>query len=154
MLISIHALTRRATYRQSHSKPHPQISIHALTRRATRLSAVGCRLDHISIHALTRRATNRLYANSTNRINFNSHSHEESDVFTLRLLSSASNFNSHSHEESDQSGLSFPPFPALFQFTLSRGERQISGLDGDMSDIISIHTLTRRATVYFKYIFS
>ena len=56
-VVSIHALTRRATA-GSLAKAHTfQVSIHALTRRATNLSIYQLITNRVSIHALTRRAT-------------------------------------------------------------------------------------------------
>ncbi len=55
--ISIHALTRRATGLLTYSLTDSYISIHALTRRATSAVTLIMRMNLISIHALTRRAT-------------------------------------------------------------------------------------------------
>src|SRR5699024_7868357 len=84
LLISIHALTRSATFRllkpfltlstfqSTHSRgvrPHhysyqneiDHISIHALTRSATSLLFLLLLVVYISIHALTRSATSKRY---------------------------------------------------------------------------------------------
>ena len=64
LLISIHALARRATKIDSDIEKNAHISIHALARRAT--ITMPCSVNDllISIHALARRATtmlNRVY---------------------------------------------------------------------------------------------
>ena len=56
-IISIHALTRSATYADEDATLAYGISIHALTRSATRQILRAFTLLDISIHALTRSAT-------------------------------------------------------------------------------------------------
>ena len=55
--VSIHALTRRATYPRSPTCVQGCVSIHALTRRATCACLILTSCKRVSIHALTRRAT-------------------------------------------------------------------------------------------------
>ena len=83
------------------------ISIHALTKRAT--FYVQFYSGVISIHALTKRAT---YCESFARFfifDFNSRSHEESDKLHNAKINFQRYFNSRSHEESDLMRL-FPVF--------------------------------------------
>ncbi len=56
------------------------ISIHALTKRATKLVENAIRINRISIHALTKRATQLHRIGLVGRGNFNPRSHEESDM--------------------------------------------------------------------------
>ena len=55
--VSIHALTRRATFSLIMYDGLKCVSIHALTRRATNGSVLLAPRSRVSIHALTRRAT-------------------------------------------------------------------------------------------------
>ena len=100
-LISIHALTWRATWRRARSRlitrhfyprPHVEgdvlkmkaqsfevISIHALTWRATGLAVFFIHRQHISIHALTWRATTHYYVDMVFYNNFYPRPHVEGD---------------------------------------------------------------------------
>ena len=55
--ISIHALVKRATVRDTFFNASLGISIHALVKRATQGNFSGACLAGISIHALVKRAT-------------------------------------------------------------------------------------------------
>ena len=100
----------------------------------------------ISIHALTRRAT--LYGNwyVCTSFDFNSRSHEESDLSWPPCSFPERNFNSRSHEESDGLSPCSIGCSSKFQFTLSRGERHRKYIHESIILLISIHALTRRAT--------
>ena len=102
----------------------PSISIHALTRRATRFSQICFPNFNISIHALTRRAT--LYGSFPLVLlfDFNPRPHEEGDTLPQCSRTAQVYFNPRPHEEGDDDR----PQAAV--------TRQIS-----------IHALTRRATV-------
>ena len=106
LLVSIHALTRRATKLLIVVRPAVMVSIHALTRRATcttykgsvcsssfnpRPHAEGDQLPHgsllqsfVSIHALTRRATSFFFCVATPHCCFNPRPHAEGDL--VRIL--------------------------------------------------------------------
>ena len=167
------------------------ISIHALTKRATRIHRkVICQLL-ISIHALTKRATSRLFSILNIFSNFNPRSHEESDVkffkfdnvklsisihaLTKRATINACNisdcfkisihaltkratkenhehkyvcfnFNPRSHEESDKTqqvkGFSYKNFNPRSH---EESDQRLSFLLSKLK--ISIHALTKRATI-------
>ena len=170
--ISIHALTKRATDVSKCQFLLSYISIHALTKRATDTAIQRRVADLISIHALTKRATYRVCGCSISSCHFNSRSHEESDSDGLYSVIHIINFNSRSHEESDDLRFSIivyyfyfnsrsheesdkiPPsrgeLLTLFQFTLSRRERHLTKVSIKRVPYISIHALTKRATVYFS----
>ena len=79
LLISIHALTKRATAQRLRGQQLFSISIHALTKRATCAEEGEGGLREISIHALTKRATECRDHQRHRPSYFNSRSHEESD---------------------------------------------------------------------------
>ena len=147
-IISIHALTRRATanidnlisklpfqFTLSRGERRKmsrglglsvfRISIHALTRRATPSGLVVEDEQWISIHALTRRATSCPLPSRHLDPNFNSRSHEESDItFSMcsnrlyRFQFTLSRGERHKRNKQTES-------EPEFQFTLSRGERRM-----------------------------
>ena len=61
LLISIHALVKRATVAGNWKMSGIKISIHALVKRATLMREHYDLVDFISIHALVKRATANLY---------------------------------------------------------------------------------------------
>ena len=61
VVISIHALVKRATVTHAQLALGVVISIHALVKRATVCVAGLCKCTIISIHALVKRATANLY---------------------------------------------------------------------------------------------
>ena len=62
IVISIHALMKRATKLFKEYNRRDVISIHALMKRATRISPAAEAVLAISIHALMKRATNSVSA--------------------------------------------------------------------------------------------
>ena len=123
------------------------ISIHALTKRATHLDECFYRNVNISIHALTKRATSVCLFCCLKFKNFNPRSHEESDSGLILFVYLHFYFNPRSHEESDLISLQKQHKDFIFQSTLSRRERPLPALIYDKKRVISIHALTKRATL-------
>ena len=125
--ISIHALTKRATNGELVVDVQRLISIHALTKRATiTMFPSLIKGDIISIHALTKRATGSAGRVKWGGLYFNPRSHEESDCRTSKPDISR----------------------GKFQSTLSRRERHDEPVQVVDLTHISIHALTKRATLW------
>ena len=71
------------------------ISIHSLTRSATYRLFAGRRVDFISIHALTRSATHNVRRATGRFCNFNPRTHEECDSKELCLCDRAGKISIH-----------------------------------------------------------
>ncbi len=80
MVISIHALLKRATLDAKTLQKDVVISIHALLKRATDDKLKEYNSKKISIHALLKRATSLNSSLNLGFSNFNSRSPEESDL--------------------------------------------------------------------------
>ena len=79
--ISTHILTRRMTKRLLHGRIFFHISTHILTRRMTWPNTYLVYIISISTHILTRRMTYFFYIKLIICRYFNSHPHEEDDIF-------------------------------------------------------------------------
>ena len=101
------------------------ISIHALTRSATEIKKAALAEERISIHALTRSATFWFREAHSHLLHFNPRTHEECDLTWHRDVSVF----------------------CRFQSTHSRGVRPMVHEHGCIGAGISIHALTRSATV-------
>ncbi len=169
-IISIHALTRSATSQRCSCCGYIAISIHALTRSATPLiDAVGCCCG-ISIHALTRSATWHRCKQRQGTRNFNPRTHKECDLFALPLKPYVLLFQSTHSQGVRHFLLKKPCSTSLFQSTHSQGVRPIPVINGAIGWrfqsthsqgvrqptrpivcpglTISIHALTRSATLF------
>ena len=83
MIISIHALVKRATGLNTSTISKYFISIHALVKRATETSERGTQEKSISIHALVKRATCKADFINQAIYHFNPRPREEGDFFSL-----------------------------------------------------------------------
>ena len=121
------------------------ISIHALTRSATFDAVCKILYDEISIHALTRSATIRPERYGRSKSHFNPRTHEECDQFLHRIILTSPDFNPRTHEECDtmrrRNALRIRNFNP-------RTHEECDEYDATKVDdvLISIHVLTRSAT--------
>ena len=81
---------------------HVHISIHALTKSATFNSWHSNCSSQISIHALTKSATPQTGRYQIRQLNFNPRTHEECDCDLIIFKRSHIYFNPRTHEECDQ----------------------------------------------------
>ena len=149
-IISIHAPTRGATSRRFHpskkrnyfnprshegsdkaisckNKRKCKISIHAPTRGATDINLSGIVATEISIHAPTRGATIVYIVNCDGYIDFNPRSHEGSDSED-RINIYQVNISIHAPTRgATPVSTPIPGIHCIFQSTLPRGERRITG---------------------------
>ena len=79
--------------------------------------------------------------------NFNPRTHEECDIKPWRLHGVKINFNPRTHEECDALRSDETACTCKFQSTHSRGVRRRLLISPTMSSLISIHALTRSATM-------
>ena len=86
MRISIHALVKRATTKSLGVLLHKSISIHALVKRATTLTVTGAAIADISIHALVKRATLLRGRRRIYYVDFNPRPREKGDGIVLLLI--------------------------------------------------------------------
>ena len=149
-VISIHAPTRGATYngakyfihcadfnprshegsdkaRSCKNKRKCKISIHAPTRGATDINLSGIVATEISIHAPTRGATSCADKHSACSFYFNPRSHEGSDSED-RINIYQVNISIHAPTRgATPVSTPIPGIHCIFQSTLPRGERRITG---------------------------
>ena len=168
--ISIHALTRSATQFSLLLYPYQLISIHALTRSATHqcndhsgrllqfqsTHSQGVRpgvllYQHpdklISIHALTRSATLLGRLTEAPELNFNPRTHKECDSACLWLISVSWIFQSTHSQGVRPIWLACLTDDSIFQSTHSQGVRLLYATYFWIHYSISIHALTRSATI-------
>ena len=79
MIISIHALVKRATAEYNPINNYSMISIHALVKRATGENTQEVKNSGISIHALVKRATTHSGIDLISSSDFNPRPREEGD---------------------------------------------------------------------------
>ena len=147
--ISIHALTREATYlNRCSASSHPisihvpvrgttcyrgvvpcgwHISIHAPTRGATLLVPRLRQRIEISIHAPTRGATPPQRWGPEPTYNFNPRPHAGGDTGLQRHCTRANHFNPRPHAGGDVPHMTFHQLRHIFQSTPPRRGRRISG---------------------------
>ena len=78
------------------------ISIHALVKRATKSASIALQTVGISIHALVKRATMRFISADKNSFYFNPRPREEGDKSSHTSLCDGGNFNPRPREEGDK----------------------------------------------------
>ena len=78
------------------------ISIHALVKRATDSAAISGGISLISIHALVKRATNSFEFPNIYQIDFNPRPREEGDLVHCLYYTVSLYFNPRPREEGDQ----------------------------------------------------
>ena len=100
-VVSIHALTRRATVLPIAGNERLCVSIHALTRRATEISTDDLKLVHVSIHALTRRATS-LFIRAAMSLLFQSTPSRGGRRSAAKGAAAKHGFNPRPHAEGDK----------------------------------------------------
>ena len=140
--ISTHILTKRMTFHFRVTQWMENISTHILTKRMTLAVFPKCHAWDISTHILTKRMTPPVFLLLSCYKYFNSHPHEEDDVYknivgyassisthilTKRMTAMKHSlkfwkgyFNSHPHEEDDHDGERKKNMEFLFQLTSSR----------------------------------
>ena len=123
LIISIHALVKRATSNCAPLRSCFCISIHALVKRATLFLMHNILKSSISIHALVKRATDKSYTRFYNRLFQSTPSWR--GRLNRRALQKSTKFN-------------FNPRP--------REEGDLCVLCRSFFSIISIHALVKRAT--------
>ena len=112
-MTSVHLLR---SYQQKYFNSHPHeeddqvnlsngsglvISTHILTKRMTCMFSDTFWIEVISTHILTKRMTDSLVEMLQQVYNFNSHPHEEDDIYHTFNVLKYKHFNSHPHEEDD-----------------------------------------------------
>ena len=113
--------------------------------------AYTCVLNGVSIHALTRSATYTGLQPFYVPRGFNPRTHEECDAWCDWLIFQPQSFNPRTHEECDFGDI-LKLFCAFeFQSTHSRGVRQNSLFKIGERKTVSIHALTRSATISTIY---
>ena len=100
-VISIHALVKRATGNNFISSFRDVISIHALVKRATQAVQTCVTFQVISIHALVKRATKPRTNRGFVPPDFNPRPREEGDEFGELPMCVVHNFNPRPREEGD-----------------------------------------------------
>ena len=85
VVISIHALVKRATNIGVTTSQQMIISIHALVKRATNVNKGSQILENISIHALVKRATPYSLARNASSTYFNPRPREEGDELNRQI---------------------------------------------------------------------
>ena len=146
-MISIHALTRRATESTSLRLRTKQISIHALTRRATGKTSWMMIAFIISIHALTRRATVDKGIQNPFRVFQSTPSRGGRHLMPLSLSRCGIFQSTPSRGGRPAKSWVDKVLQAAFQSTPSRGGRRHRHRMKESGCRISIHALTRRATM-------
>ena len=120
------------------------VSIHALTRRATPDPRNGQVYKVVSIHALTRRATEKQCDNFKPKC-FNPRPHAEGDQVHFSKQKGGCSFNPRPHAEGDEVCLVVDREIRVSIHALTRrATMEEVAMDYDL--IVSIHALTRRAT--------
>ena len=94
ILISIHALVKRATLNKKVDNLIQLISIHALVKRATEGKKKNAYGWIISIHALVKRATIKLLSVCERQCYFNPRPRKEGDVLVMIYGQSGTGFQS------------------------------------------------------------
>ena len=123
LLVSIHALTRRATWQQSYDPTNAIVSIHALTRRATHI--------HLQIQTSWK---------------FQSTPSRGGRPSTCSRSKAAAKFQSTPSRGGRHRDEGYQHSKEWFQSTPSRGGRHSHIRMFVAAALVSIHALTRRAT--------
>ena len=124
LIISIHALAKRATSLLKCTTQAFVISIHALAKRATGLTGDFARRRYISIHALAKRATYKRAGAEPCYRHFNPRPRKEGDGFRPHQIQNQNHFNPRPRKEGD--------------YFVYENNKSMSN--------ISIHALAKRAT--------
>mgnify|MGYP006994664952 CR=1 FL=1 len=145
--VSIHALTRSATYWFINNK-QPFKKFQSTHSRGVRQEMIAVRLTRqVSIHALTRSATIAARINIAVTDSFNPRTHEECDPIQFRPDCLHRCFNPRTHEECDKVfRLQYRPVPVSIH-ALTRSATPYRRRPVVLPDV-SIHALTRSATLF------
>ena len=145
--ISIHALTKSATFSIFNITFCTTISIHALTKSATNNDLMPASPDLVfqSTHSQRVRRPG-IGPTRSNFKYFNPRTHKECDLNATHIANIQNDFNPRTHKECDGLAISAKLTSKPFQSTHSQRVRHVNFTSLSKTSLISIHALTKSAT--------